>query len=53
MRYNGRPHWAKALYLDSNELAAMYPRWGDFNALRNKLDPNKIFWNTFLHTIMD
>lgn len=38
-RHGGRPHWGKLHDLSTAELAARYPRWNDFLALRRDLDP--------------
>lgn len=44
----GRPHWAKIHYRSATDLAALYPRWADFRAIRQRLDPNGIFLNDYL-----
>jgi FAD/FMN-containing dehydrogenase len=44
----GRPHWAKAMDHDRSELAALYPMAGRFAALRDRLDPERVFTNGFL-----
>lgn len=38
-RHGGRPHWGKLHDFRPEELAAHYPRWRDFLALRRELDP--------------
>lgn len=38
-RHGGRPHWGKLHDLGPAELAALYPRWHDFQAVRRELDP--------------
>jgi L-gulonolactone oxidase len=35
----GRPHWGKQHGLDAAALAGRYPRFGEFTALRDRLDP--------------
>ena len=37
----GRPHWGKMHRLDAAELASRYPRYADFVALRDELDPTR------------
>lgn len=37
--HEGRPHWGKMHSCTAADLAALYPRFGDFNAVREKLDP--------------
>lgn len=44
----GRPHWAKTFTLKPEDFKKMYPKWEDFRAVRQKLDPNKLFWNDYL-----
>ena len=41
----GRPHWGKMHCLGAAELAPLYPRMGDFLALRRQLDPDRLFGN--------
>lgn len=47
-RHGGRPHWGKMHSLMAEELASLYPRWDDFKALRQKLDPDGKFLNPHL-----
>ncbi len=44
----GRPHWAKLFDADGATLARMQPKWEDFRALRDALDPGRKFGNAFL-----
>ena len=46
--YDGRPHWGKRHTRTSSELAALYPRFEDFRAVRRKLDPRDKFLNEYL-----
>ncbi|WP_254878627.1 D-arabinono-1,4-lactone oxidase [Streptomyces sp. NA04227] len=48
----GRPHWGKMHRLDAAELAARYPRFGDFTALRDTLDPDGLFANPYLDRVL-
>lgn len=50
-RYGGRPHWGKLHNLGAAELAALYPRFKDFQALRQELDPQGRFLNPHLRTL--
>ena len=45
-----RPHWGKLFSLDGAEqrMPRLYPRWNDFAALRERLDPHGVFRNDFL-----
>jgi FAD-linked oxidoreductase len=38
-KYEGRPHWGKLHTLDAARLQRLYPRWNDFAAVREGLDP--------------
>jgi L-gulonolactone oxidase len=48
----GRPHWGKIHYLDAEALRSVYPRFDDFVAVRDKLDPQRVFRNDYLHTVL-
>jgi L-gulonolactone oxidase len=43
----GRPHWGKMHYRDAASLAEVYPRFEDFRAVRDKLDPDRTFANPY------
>jgi xylitol oxidase len=43
----GRPHWGKCFVASRDELTAQYPRFGDFTALRRRVDPVGKFTNAF------
>ena len=47
-QFGSRPHWGKLHFLGSEDVTALYPRAGDFRALRNKLDPEGRFLNDHL-----
>jgi len=47
-RYDGRPHWGKLHTLNGGQLAAIYPRWKDFLAVRQELDPEGRMLNPYL-----
>ena len=49
--YEARPHWGKMHYRDAEELSKLYPRWDEFIALRNQLDPQRIFSNVYSDTV--
>ena len=50
--HDGRPHWGKMHGLDAAELATMYPRFDDFVALRDRLDPTGMFANPYLDRVL-
>ena len=37
--YGGRPHWGKRHFQTAATLAERYPRWAEFQAARDELDP--------------
>ena len=48
----GRPHWGKVHTLGAAELADLHPRFGDVVALRDRLDPHRVFANTHLRRVL-
>jgi L-gulonolactone oxidase len=48
----GRPHWGKLHRLDAAALAERYPRFGEFTALRDRLDPDGVFSNAYLDRVL-
>lgn len=48
----GRPHWGKVHTRTAPDLAPAYPRFADFLALRERLDPDRIFANDHLRRIL-
>jgi len=46
--HKGRHHWAKHTFYTKEQIRDNYPDWENFVSLKNKLDPNGIFMNTFL-----
>ena len=48
----GRPHWGKLHGLDAATLATRYPRFGEFTALRDRLDPGGVFGNAYLDRVL-
>jgi L-gulonolactone oxidase len=47
----GRPHWGKLNWRTAETLRAAYPRFDDFLAVRDKLDPNRVFANDYTRRI--
>jgi len=45
--YGGRPHWGKRHFQTAGTLAGRYPRWSDFQAARDELDPGRVFSNGY------
>lgn len=52
LAHEGRPHWGKLHTLDAAALAPRYPRFADFLALRNRMDPHRIFANDYLDKVL-
>ncbi|MEU5939506.1 D-arabinono-1,4-lactone oxidase [Micromonospora sp. NPDC047548] len=48
----GRPHWGKLHNRDAASLAPAYPRFGDFLAVRDRLDPDRLFTNPHLDRVL-
>jgi FAD/FMN-containing dehydrogenase len=52
VEHDGRPHWGKWHSRKAADLAALYPRFADFAALRERLDPRGVFLNDALRTLL-
>ncbi len=52
MTYGGRPHWGKMHNRDAESLRATYPRFDDFVAVRDRLDPQRVFGNAYLERVL-
>ncbi|MFI9154185.1 D-arabinono-1,4-lactone oxidase [Streptomyces sp. NPDC053367] len=50
--HEGRPHWGKVHTRDAEYLAGVYPRFGEFTALRDRLDPQRLFQNDYLRRVL-
>jgi FAD-linked oxidoreductase len=50
--YGGRPHWGKRHFLTAATLAERYPRWADFQAARDELDPGHAFTNEYAERVL-
>lgn len=50
--YGGRPHWGKIHTRDAEYLDGVYPRFGEFLALRDRLDPGRLFGNDHLRRVL-
>lgn len=49
--FDGRPHWAKMHTRTKEDLLTLYPKLSDFLAVREKLDPERIFMNHYLNEL--
>ncbi len=50
--FDGRPHWGKLNTRTADDLAPAYPRWAEFQAVRDRLDPDRVFTNTYLRRVL-
>ncbi|MFE4858693.1 D-arabinono-1,4-lactone oxidase [Streptomyces sp. NPDC056670] len=48
----GRPHWGKIHTRDAAYFAEVYPRFAEFTALRDRLDPERRFANAYLRRVL-
>ncbi|TCO64627.1 D-arabinono-1,4-lactone oxidase [Actinocrispum wychmicini] len=51
-RVGGRPHWGKMHTLDASVLRERYPRFGDFQKVRDEVDPDRLFSNAYLERVL-
>jgi L-gulonolactone oxidase len=49
----GRPHWGKLHYRTAENLRPAYARFDDFRAVRDRLDPARVFANDYLDRVLD
>jgi len=50
--FDGRPHWGKLHTRTADDLEPAYPRWADFQAMRERLDPDRVFTNAYLDRVL-
>ena len=48
----GRPHWGKMHYQTARTLAPRYPQWDRFIRVRDRLDPDRLFANSYLERVL-
>jgi len=48
LNHGGRPHWGKVHSLKAAQLSRLYPRWDEFLALRERMDPGGRFLTPYL-----
>jgi xylitol oxidase len=51
--FRARPHWGKLFAGSGEQIRSLYPRFADFAALRDRLDPDRKFDNDYLRRIFD
>ena len=50
--HGGRPHWGKLHTQSADTLRERYPRFDDFLAVRDRLDPERRFGNRYLERVL-
>lgn len=50
--YGGRPHWGKRHFQTAATLVPRYPGWAEFQAVRDELDPNRVFTNEYAERVL-
>lgn len=48
----GRPHWGKLHYRTAADLRPVYEKFDDFVAVRDRLDPARVFTNDYLDRVL-
>ena len=48
----GRPHWGKVHTLGADRLRELYPRFDDVRAVRDRLDPGRLFTNDHVRHLL-
>jgi FAD/FMN-containing dehydrogenase len=49
--FDARPHWGKLNFMSRERIAQLFPRLGDFEAVRKELDPRGTFLSPYLSTL--
>ena len=50
--HDGRPHWGKMNTRTADDLRPSYPHFDDFLAVRDRLDPERLFQNDYLKRVL-
>lgn len=50
--FDGRPHWGKLHFQRAETLAARYPGWSEFQVVRDRVDPGRVFANGYLDRVL-
>jgi len=50
--HGGRPHWGKLHFQNALTLRGLYPEWRTFIAVRDRLDPHRVFGNGYLERVL-
>lgn len=52
LKYGGRPHWGKVLAMSPDEARKLYPKLDEFIEVYHELDPDRIFANGLLESML-
>ena len=52
MAHDGRPHWGKLHNRHAESLETVYPGFNEFLAVRDRLDPGRVFANDYLRQVL-
>lgn len=52
MAHDGRPHWGKMHTRGADYLRSVYPRFDEFLDVRAELDPDRVFANPYLNSVL-
>ncbi len=50
--FDGRPHWGKRHFQTAATLRPRYPGWERFAAVRDRLDPDRVFTNAYVERVL-
>ncbi|KAA0024086.1 D-arabinono-1,4-lactone oxidase [Antrihabitans cavernicola] len=50
--FGGRPHWGKRHFQTAETLRHRYPEWDRFAAVRDRLDPERVFTNDYARRVL-
>jgi L-gulonolactone oxidase len=51
-RFDGRPHWGKLHTRTAADLEPAYPLWSEYQKVRDRLDPDRLFTNEYLRRVL-
>ncbi|MBC9822245.1 D-arabinono-1,4-lactone oxidase [Terrabacter sp. MAHUQ-38] len=52
VNHGGRPHWGKMHTQGAGYLRSVHPRFDDFVAVRDRVDPRRLFGNPYLERVL-
>jgi FAD/FMN-containing dehydrogenase len=50
--FGGRPHWGKKHSMTAEELRPLYPKWDEFQRVRQSFDPDGVFMSPYLRRLL-